>query len=170
MGSRLDIDVVRDADGWEAIVSDERVVALGQAAFAAAVASKKPASCAIALSSDAAVRKLNRQFRGKDKPTNVLSFPSPAGQGGFAHLGDVILARETVLREAAVLGIPPEHHALHLVVHGLLHLLGHDHQTEADADRMERLETAILNGFGIADPHDEKDQPVLPDARPAKRA
>jgi probable rRNA maturation factor len=100
------------------------------------------------------VRRLNRTYRGKDAPTNVLSFPSrgPAPDDG-AYLGDVVLAAETVRQEAVELGIEPGHHLQHLVVHGLLHLLGHDHQADAAAEEMERLEVEILATIGVADPY-----------------
>ena len=120
-----------------------------------------PASACVALSSDAAVRRLNAQFRGKDASTNVLSFPAPAlarapmraGPSRPVFLGDVVLAAGTVAREAAALGIPVAHHVQHLVVHGLLHLLGYEHERDADAAAMEALETDILAGLGVADPY-----------------
>ncbi len=106
-------------------------------------------SVAIALDSDAAVRRLNRTYRGKDKPTNVLSFP-----GNKPFLGDIVLARQTVLREAREQGKRPADHLTHLVMHGTLHLLGYDHeQGEPQARRMERLETRLLAAMGIADPY-----------------
>ena len=113
------------------------------------------------LTDDAAVRALNAQWRGKDRPTNVLSFPAAtpdeiarARAGGPPLLlGDVVLALETCRREAAEQGKPLADHVAHLVVHGVLHLLGHDHEDDAEADRMERLETAILAELGIADPY-----------------
>ena len=95
------------------------------------------------------VRNLNRDYRAKDKPTNVLSFPAPHGP----LLGDVIIAWETLLREAEEEGITPADHLAHLTIHGLLHLLGYDHETDAEAVAMESLETAILAGLGIKDPH-----------------
>ncbi len=108
----------------------------------------------VALSDDACVRALNRQFRGHDKPTNVLSFPSsPAPAIAGSYLGDIILAEETVLTEAADQGKPPLHHLLHLCVHGTLHLLGHDHEADEAAERMERMEIEILADLGIADPY-----------------
>ena len=111
----------------------------------------------VVLGSDALLRRLNRTYRGKDAPTNVLSFPyqPPPGAAGHAggYLGDVVLAAETVRTEAAERGVAPGHHLQHLVVHGLLHLLGFDHQTEAEADAMEGLETDVLAAIGIADPH-----------------
>ena len=114
---------------------------------------------------DAAVAELNRGYRGREGATNVLSFPNMddedflnAGNGLSAAarprlLGDVILARETVLREAEEQGKSLQDHTLHLLVHGLLHLLGHDHETAQEAERMEALETAILADLGIPDPY-----------------
>ena len=105
------------------------------------------------------MRRLNAAYRAKDTPTNVLSFPYQAPPGseedveGARYLGDVVLAEETVAREAAERAIPPADHLQHLVVHGLLHLLGHDHAEDAEALRMEAIETAVLAGLGIADPH-----------------
>jgi probable rRNA maturation factor len=118
-----------------------------------------PLEVSLLLTDDAEQRVLNRQWRGKDKPTNVLSFPNmdddtwQAAPGRPQLLGDVVLARETVTREAAEQGKPFAHHALHLVVHGTLHLLGYDHEGAAEAAEMEGLERAILARLGIADPY-----------------
>lgn len=107
-------------------------------------------SLAIALADDRRVRSLNARHRRKDKPTNVLSYPS--GERGF--LGDIVVARQTVWREARTQGKAPADHLIHLVVHGTLHLLGYDHEAgEADAERMEALERRILARLGIADPY-----------------
>ena len=112
--------------------------------------------------SDAEVHTLNREWRERDKPTNVLSFPmlereeleDLAPDGPPAMLGDIALAYETCAREAADKGVPLEHHATHLIVHGLLHLAGHDHvNSDEEAEQMEALETAILAKLGIADPY-----------------
>jgi len=112
----------------------------------------------LALSSDPHVRILNRKYSGKDRATNVLSFPARSGSDAASHeaafLGDIVLAKETVLREARESGLPPRHHVAHLVVHGLLHLLGYDHDTDAQADEMEALEARILAPLGIADPRE----------------
>jgi probable rRNA maturation factor len=122
-----------------------------------------PGELAIVLADDSAIRALNRAWRGKDAPTNVLSFPAPVqargggGQGGTRAaprlLGDIVIAHETAAREALAEGKSFMHHVGHLVVHGYLHLLGHDHTDDAQADAMERLETNILARLGIPDPH-----------------
>jgi probable rRNA maturation factor len=103
----------------------------------------------VALTDDRRVRQLNKRDRGKDKPTNVLSYPS----GKKSFLGDVVLARQTVWREARAQNKDPADHLAHLVVHGTLHLLDHDHETGAAAERMEALERRILKKLGIADPY-----------------
>jgi probable rRNA maturation factor len=110
-------------------------------------------SLTVALADDKRVRALNARDRRKDKPTNVLSYPS----GERSFLGDVVLARQTVWREAKEQGKSPADHLVHLVVHGTLHLLGYDHETStADADRMEALERRILKRLGIADPYETR--------------
>ena len=140
---------------------------LGQAIDAAASAlARHPkaaralgAEAGVVLADDAMVRQLNATYRGKDAPTNVLSFPFQTPPGGVPedapYLGDVVLAAETVAREAAERGIVPTAHLQHLVVHGLLHLLGLDHASDAEAEQMERIEVEILAMLGIADPYAE---------------
>ena len=116
------------------------------------------AEMTIALTDDREVQRLNRRYRGIDKPTNVLSFGDasnrrrrPAGEPVI--IGDVVLAHETVAAEAATQGKSVADHALHLVIHGVLHLLGHDHKSARDADAMEGLEIALLARLGIANPY-----------------
>ena len=102
------------------------------------------------------MRALNLRWRGLDKPTNVLSFPAPrpAGRGGIqTTLGDIALAYETLAREAEELGVPLADHYRHLLAHGFLHLIGYDHETDAEAERMEALETRILTRLGLGDPY-----------------
>jgi probable rRNA maturation factor len=117
----------------------------------AAVEEKSRGESSLLLGDDAAIAKLNKEFRGKDGPTNVLSFPGPRVQPSF--LGDIALAAETIVEEAQFQGKSFENHAAHLAVHGFLHLLGYDHQSEDDAARMEARERAILAAMGIEDPY-----------------
>lgn len=103
------------------------------------------------LTDDATVRELNGRFRQKDAATNVLSFPAPPNPE--KHLGDVALAYGVCAREASEQGKPLAHHLQHLVAHGVLHLLGYDHMTDAEAEAMEGLERVVLAGLGIPDPY-----------------
>ncbi len=114
----------------------------------------KSRSLTLLLTGDDQVRALNRDFRGKDRPTNVLSFPAARADGGY--LGDVALAYGTTAREAKNAGKRIADHATHLVVHGVLHLLGYDHETARDARIMEPLETRLLGKLGISDPYAEQ--------------
>lgn len=150
-------DILIEAGDWP---DEARLSALVDRALAATVARLSPpladgAEVSLVFTDDAHMRDLNRRHRGKDSSTNVLSFPQPrAEKGGFGPvLGDVVLAAETVYREAVDSGLAPEAHLTHLIVHGFLHLLGYDHETDGDADVMEGHETAILAGLGIADPY-----------------
>ena len=143
--TRVDV-VVLDAAWRKALPGVERLV---RKAARAATANRKRA-LTVALADDRRLRALNARDRRKDKPTNVLSYPS----GDRDFLGDVVLARQTVWREAKSQGKTPADHVVHLVVHGTLHLMGYDHETsEADAGRMEALERRILAKLGIADPY-----------------
>jgi len=104
-------------------------------------------------------RALNRRFRGKDKPTNVLSFPAELPpELELPLLGDLVICREVVEAEAAGQGKPPEAHWAHMVVHGTLHLLGYDHETASEAETMEALEAEILGELGWPDPYQERDE------------
>jgi probable rRNA maturation factor len=111
---------------------------------------------AVVLTDDVAIRALNRTWRGKDVPTNVLSFPTqatPAGNKAKRLLGDIVIAYETTAREADAEGKPLQDHLAHLAVHGFLHLLGHDHETEREAAAMERLEIAVLKRLEVPNPY-----------------
>lgn len=114
---------------------------------------------------DASIRRINAEWRGKDKPTNVLSFPAfslaPGGMPG-PMLGDIIIARETVARESAELEKPFDEHLTHLMVHGFLHLFGYDHMNNAEAEIMEGLETRILAVLGLSDPYEGQDLKMEP--------
>jgi probable rRNA maturation factor len=161
------IDVeIRDAR-WLADLRTARALCrrAALAALAGARQSRTPAALAIALANDATVRVLNRDFRGKDKPTNVLSFPADARAtlpGEPRFLGDIVLARQTVAREARQQEKRLAHHLTHLVVHGVLHLLDYDHETAADTQRMESLEVRILAQLGVPDPYFVDASSLLP--------
>ena len=122
------------------------------------------AEISLVLADDGLVQRLNRDFRGKDRPTNVLSFAltegDPAPSAGTLMLGDVVLAFETVAREAREQSKALQDHMLHLVIHGVLHLMGYDHESVAEARTMERMETQILATLGIADPYLEGPPPA----------
>ncbi len=167
----LDIAVQR-GDAWDAAIDWDAL--LTRAASAALLASPHgeladgaaTVEISIVLADDAAVQALNRDYRGKDKPTNVLSFPQLdvaaldvlAGGGASADdgewlLGDIILAVETCAREAGEKGVATADHAVHLVVHGMLHLLGYDHIVDSEADAMEALECDVMAALGYQDPY-----------------
>ncbi len=145
--------------GWNrAIANPARTAEQAAAAALARVPAPTVAEVSIRLTNDREIRSLNRQFRGVDKPTNVLSFagldaPPATVRDGPALLGDVVVALETVLAEAQAQGKPADRHLSHLVVHGVLHLLGFDHQEDAAADQMEALEVRILGDLGVANPY-----------------
>lgn len=160
---RLSLDVVIESGDWPDAGSLEPLVLRAAAVIAAAAGLGQhfavPAAACVAFSSNADVRALNAQYRGQDKPTNVLSFPAPPPPPGHrpvgepVFLGDVVLAAETVAAEARDLGIPIAHHIQHLVVHGVLHLLGYDHENDSEAEIMEALETRLLADLGVPDPY-----------------
>lgn len=152
----VDIDVTVEAGEWP---NEAELLALARPAIEAALSAVAGVAAAsevsLVFTDDAHIAALNRTWRGKDGATNVLSFPgSASGAARFGPmLGDIVIARETVEREAKALGLTFGDHLTHLLVHGLLHLVGHDHQDDAEADTMERLEAAILARLGIADPY-----------------
>jgi probable rRNA maturation factor len=150
------VECILDAGEWP----DEGVMRqLAEEAVAAAARRSGTASGAVTvvLSDDDSVQALNGQWRGRDRPTNVLSFPAgplpPGAEDQPGPLGDIVLARQTLEREAADEGKPLEHHFAHLVVHGFLHLVGHDHETDDEAEAMEALERLVLADLAIPDPY-----------------
>lgn len=177
MIAQLDLDVVAEAGDW----SEGEAVAIRGAVEAALAASAQDGALwdadeekslldqvamievSVTLSDDASVRDLNRDYRGKDAPTNVLSFAALESDDGASEfdlapdmpliLGDIIIARETCQREAHEQNKPLLHHLLHLSVHGTLHLVGYDHMVDDEAEHMEQLERHILAGMGIDDPY-----------------
>ena len=153
----IDIDVSIEAGDWPA---EDALLDLSEKAVAAALAELSlgagGSELSLLFTDDARIRVLNRDWRGKDKPTNVLSFPASEVAPGDPlppMLGDIVLARETVFAEAALEEKPFEHHLTHLVVHGFLHLLGYDHEDEEEAGTMEALERRVLARLAIPDPY-----------------
>jgi probable rRNA maturation factor len=172
------IDIMVDSPLWKAQRGVRAVLqrAIGEAA---AMAATSGGELAIVLTDDSAIRALNRDWRGKDQPTNVLSFrapaPAPSGslprergrvrmgdsrreragalRGPIRLIGDIVIAYETVEREAVAAQRPFRHHLAHLAVHGFLHLMGHDHAAEAEADAMEALEIAVLARLSVPNPY-----------------
>jgi probable rRNA maturation factor len=159
------LDIIFDSPRWR---TQRGVKAILQRAIAeaAAMAATAGGELAIVLTDDSAIRILNRDWRNKDQPTNVLSFPArsdlPARPGGrraapVRVLGDIVIAYETVAREALAEQRPFRDHLAHLAVHGFLHLLGHDHEVEAEAEAMEALEIAVLAKLDVPNPYLTRD-------------
>ncbi len=147
MEANLEVDILVNSALWR---GQEDL--LSNALAAAAQKLGKSGSVSLLLGDDASIADLNRQFRNKAGPTNVLSFPpAPGAEPGF--LGDIALAAETIVEQAQFQGKRFEHHAAHLVVHGFLHLIGYDHENPADAEVMEAREREILISLGIEDPY-----------------
>ncbi|MBM3468174.1 MAG: rRNA maturation RNase YbeY [Alphaproteobacteria bacterium] len=167
--SSYDIAVIVDkpcwkapASQWETLIQPVVLETLRQSLW------KSSAEINILLSDNVAVHELNKKFRGIDKPTNVLSFPSLEADEISSYrkektkdtiiLGDIVLAFETLQQESLEQNILFEHHVKHLIVHGVLHLLGYDHQKEEDAINMESLEVSILSTLNIPNPYKEHDK------------
>jgi probable rRNA maturation factor len=158
-------EVLVVAECWQNEPDADAVI---QRAIAAAVESVDAdvgdAELAVMLTDDPGIRTLNSNWRGINKPTNVLSFPALQPEGarkpGDAPrmLGDIAIAYETTRREADAEGKPFEHHLSHLAIHGFLHLIGYDHENDADAEEMESLETEILQQLGIPDPYADRER------------
>jgi probable rRNA maturation factor len=166
----LEVDILIESEVWRMLPEAEDIV---RRAIAFAATCPHPtlpgergrvgrghrgnAELSVLLCDDATIARLNAQWRGQQKPTNVLSFPAPPLQGAVRDekipLGDIAIAYETLAREAGENGKTVSEHLSHLVVHGFLHLLGYDHHMDDEAERMERLERDILARIGIADPY-----------------
>ena len=145
------IDVETEAEAWTRAQPDAETLVRTAAEAVLAAEHLSDRGLVVLLTNDLAVQALNARFRGKDQPTNVLSFP--AAPNPEQHLGDVALAYETCAREAAAQGKPLAHHLQHLVAHGVLHLLGYDHMSDEEASDMEGLERIVLAGLGVPDPY-----------------
>ena len=165
--NELDIQISVEEGDWP---SEEALHALAERVLGAAATylrevagqpfPKMPAEVSLVFTDDASIREINAEWREQDKPTNVLSFPAfPLEPGGMPGpmLGDIVIARETVEREAAELEKSFEDHLTHLMVHGFLHLFGYDHMNYSDAEIMEGLETRILAKLGLSDPYAGQD-------------
>ena len=161
----LDIDIDSDAEwdsssDWAKLARSAAIAAIAESAFPQLGSGSRSVELSVRLTSDAEVHALNAEWRGKDRPTNVLSFPAfPVTPGKMPGpmLGDIIIARETVEREAVELDKTFEDHLTHLMVHGFLHLFGYDHMEVNDAEKMEALETRILAELGLSDPYAGQD-------------
>lgn len=150
----LDIAIIRNDDHWPDELDGVAERAVLEALKLSGAKLKGAAELSILLTNDAEQHELNREWRGKDSSTNVLSFPQIEPFGPVVGiLGDITLARETLEREAAEQGVTFTDHFTHLVVHGFLHILGYDHLTDEEALQMESLETKILGSLGIDDPY-----------------
>lgn len=148
---------------WEAIATRAAQAAVAQTPYGQLATTEAVIEIAVRMTSDEEVHQLNRQYREKDKPTNVLSFPmiepdlisviTQNSDDGEVLLGDIVLAHGVCASEAADKGISVDAHATHLIVHGVLHLLGYDHQGDSEADAMESMERVALETLGIPDPY-----------------
>lgn len=147
----MSVEIEVEADGWSAVPGVEAVVQRAVGAALAIADSNGDGTLTILLTDDIAVRSLNARFRGKDAATNVLSFPAAATAHG--HLGDIALAYETCAREAAAQGKLLSNHLAHLTAHGVLHLLGWDHEDDGEAEAMEDAERAAMSRLGLPDPY-----------------
>jgi probable rRNA maturation factor len=150
------IEIVITSARWRRLPRASTVVR--RAITAAAPAAAQNAEVSVTLTNNRSMQALNRRWRGHDKPTNVLSFPAAAGKRGTPRLlGDIVIAYETTAAEAHAQRKPLDHHLAHLAVHGFLHLLGYDHESDDEADVMERRERGVLAKLGIPDPYGARD-------------
>ncbi|MGP8233494.1 MAG: rRNA maturation RNase YbeY [Methylovirgula sp.] len=149
------IDIAVESTLWEEVpdVASWGAAAIGEAILKSGVKLKPGVEISLLLTDDAAIHTLNAQWRGKDQPTNVLSFPAPGAAAARSALGDIAIAYETCAREAEAEHKSFRAHVTHLIVHGFLHLIGFDHEEETQAAEMEALEREILAALGIRDPY-----------------
>ncbi|MBV9906553.1 MAG: rRNA maturation RNase YbeY [Hyphomicrobiales bacterium] len=154
---KVSLDISVPSSLWRGLPRARAIAreTIAAAASESGAALREGVEVSLCLADDATLRALNSRWRRIDKPTNVLSFPSPSAGvlGDATTLGDIALAYETLAREAEDLGVPLADHYRHLLAHGFLHLIGYDHETDAEAERMEALETKILARLGAADPY-----------------
>ncbi|WP_291843842.1 rRNA maturation RNase YbeY [Maricaulis sp.] len=156
------VDLIVEDDAWSSLEGKTRLAEEAIRAACDELPDRAPGVVAVLLGSDEAVAAMNRKFRGKDGPTNVLSFPS--GEHVDNHLGDIAVAFGVVLREAEGRSIDPADHLRHLIIHGFLHLQGYDHQHDDEAEVMEMIERRALARLGVADPYANEDAGPDPQA------
>jgi len=155
----MTISIEVEDEAWAGLPGLEQLAQSAvEAALAAADVDSAGFNVAILLTDDDAIAAINAEWRGMEKPTNVLSFPTPEDMpvpdGESRPLGDIVLAHGVISREAAEQGKSLRDHATHLIVHGTLHLVGYDHEGDGEAEEMEELETRILKGLGISNPYE----------------
>jgi probable rRNA maturation factor len=151
----VEIDIIFSADAWTGLDGAEKLTRdCVEASVAESRVTLAP-DCEVSVTfcDDAEIQELNAEWRGKDKPTNVLSFPTPGPLLARPLLGDIVIAYETVAREAAEQEKTLREHTAHMVIHGFLHLIGYDHETAAEAEDMESLERRIASRLGLRDPY-----------------
>jgi probable rRNA maturation factor len=151
----VEIDINVAAGAWESFAGLEALTRDSVDAALAESGARLVEACEVSVTfcDDAEIRTLNAQWRGKDAPTNVLSFPTPGPLLARPLLGDIVIAHETVAREAAEQDKTLRDHTAHMVIHGFLHLIGYDHETAAEAEAMESLERRIASRLGLRDPY-----------------
>ncbi len=150
------IEIIVDAPAWETIADLEGLGSRVVKACCSASGAKLARGCEVAITfcDDDSIRSLNAEWRKRDAATNVLSFPLPGRLEEKLLLGDIVIAHETVAREAAEQGKTFEDHTTHMIIHGFLHLIGYDHETPEEADVMESLERRIAAMLGLSDPYE----------------
>lgn len=151
----LDIETRIDCASWSRLAGLDSLIAgsLQASLDESGNGLREGAVVSLLFCDDARIRDLNRQFRGQDKPTNVLSFPGPEPLETARFLGDIAIAFETVAREAQEQGKSLEQHCRHMIVHGFMHLLGYDHEVDEEAEAMEAMEIRVLQRMGVDDPY-----------------
>lgn len=151
----VEIDIICGAESWRSVDGLDALTRESVDASLAESGAKLVEGCEVSVSfcDDAEIRELNAEWRGKDKPTNVLSFPTPGPLSARPLLGDIVISYETVAREAAEQEKTLREHTAHMVIHGFLHLIGYDHETAAEAEVMEGLERRIASRLGLRDPY-----------------
>ena len=154
----MNVSIDVEDEAWQGLAGLEELARTAVAAAMAGARAEDDCEVAVLFTDDSAIAAINAEWRGKDRPTNVLSFPTPddlpVPEGESRPLGDVVLAHGVITREAEEQGKTLRDHTAHLIVHGVLHLLGYDHETDAEAEEMERLEAKILKELGISDPYE----------------